>query len=134
MRVSYSFFGILTSIFGGIIILVCSILYYLAEPFDFFSTWISDLGGVKTNSGKSPNGSNIIFSAGLILLTIFSIPFIFYLAKYLLSRNQKLKFLIYLSVISSIITYVGVIGVSIVDIKTSPLFIPILRRCSFSAV
>nr|MDO8108986.1 hypothetical protein [Candidatus Sigynarchaeota archaeon] len=120
-RVEGGYFGILTAIIGGITILTCSILYYLAEPFDFFSNWISDLGGVVTNSGRSPNGSNIVFSVGLILLSIISVPFIYYLLKYLLARKQRLKMFVYLAVISCLITYVGVIGVSIIDIKTDPI-------------
>ncbi len=120
-KVPGGYFGIIAAILGGITILICSILYYSVEPFDFFLNWISDLGGVRTNSGRPPNGSNIVFSIGLILLTIVSIPFVLYLMRYLLSRNQRGRFLVHLSVIVGIITIIGVIGVSIVDIKTDPI-------------
>ncbi len=120
-KVPGGYFGIIAAILGSVTILTCSILYYSAEPFTFYSNWISDLGGVRTNSGIPPNGSNIVFSVGLILLTIISIPYILHLMDYLLSRKQRLRFLVHLSAIFGVITIIGVIGVSIVDIKSDPL-------------
>ena len=118
-KIKGGYFGIIITIIGITTIVTCTILFSLSEPITFLTHWISDLGGVTTNSGASPNGSNIVFSVGLLIVVVFAIPFMIYLANYLLERNQKLPFLVSISFIFSIITLIGIVGVTIVDIKTN---------------
>ena len=96
------------------------ILFSITEPVTFFTHWLSDLGGVVTNSGSSPSGSNIVFSIGLIFMSIIAIPFMINLANFLISKEQKFQFLVSLAFIFSIITLIGIVGVSFIDIKTDP--------------
>ena len=120
-KIKGGYFGILITIFGLITIITCIILYSLSEPISIFSHWISDLGGYITNSGASPNGANIIFSIGLIIISILAIPFLLYLTDFLLSKNQKLKFLVFFAFIFSIMTLLGIFGVAFIDIKSEPI-------------
>lgn len=119
-KLQAGYFGILLAGAGLITIFTCIILFSMSEPVSFFTHWLSDLGGIVTNSGGSPNGSNIVFSLGLISMTIIAIPFMISLANFLISKDQKLQILVSLAFIFSIITLIGIVGVSFIDIKTDP--------------
>ncbi len=119
-RMNTGYFGILVAITGVATISIASILYAMVEPFTIFSHWISNLGGAWTNLYQSPNGSNIVFSIGLIILCIFVIPFIVYLVKIFVSRDLNSP-LIFFALGSGLITLIGLLGVAFFDMKSQPL-------------
>ena len=128
-KINAGYLGILVAITGGATISIASILFRMVEPFTIFSHWISNLGGAWTNWGLSPNGSNIVFSIGLIILCIFVIPFIVYLVKIFVSRDLN-SFLIFLALGSGLITLIGLFGVALFDMKSQPI-IHVLSAIAF---
>lgn len=117
-KIKGGYYGIFTAIAGITTILIASILYFLAEPFNFFSHWISNLGGKFTNLGQSPNGSNIVFSIGLIITALLALPFIVDLASKLLNKNQKFPWLVICAVVASVITFIGLVSLALFDMKS----------------
>jgi len=120
-KINGGYFAILTTVSGIITILIASILFYMVEPFTIYSHWISNLGGVVTNSGKSPNGSNIVFSIGLIITGVLSVPSTMYLTKLLLSGEQKAPWLINCAIFAGTVTLIGLLLIAFFDIKSQPI-------------
>ncbi|MFX0139746.1 MAG: hypothetical protein ACFFDN_39265 [Candidatus Hodarchaeota archaeon] len=119
-KVNVGYFGILVAITGVATISIASFLYSMVESFTIFSHWISNLGGAWTNLYQSPNGSNIVFSVGLIILCIITIPFIVYLVKIFVSRDLN-SLSLFFAIGSGLITLIGLIGVAFFDLKTQPV-------------
>jgi hypothetical protein len=120
-KINGGLIGVIATIVGVITILVASLLFYSVEPFTFYTHWISNLGGVVTNGGQFPNGSNIVFAIGLITVGILAIPFMLYVAKVLLDGEQKYSILVVIFVLFGIFTLLGIIGVSLFDMKSQPI-------------
>ena len=121
-RIHGGYFGIFTAIIGMLTVIVASILFYSVEPFTIYSHWISNLGGVETNSGKAPNGSNLIFSIGLIAMSVTTIIFVLYLDNLLLlSKNQKFPRIVICSLIFGVLSLIGNVGVALFDLKSQPM-------------
>ena len=116
-KVKGGYFGVLSAIAGVISISIASILFYSVEPFTFFTHWISNLGGIVTNSGEYPNGAFIVFSIGLFIIAILAIPFVVNLASKMLSDEQRFPWLVHLAVLAGIATLIGIIGVALFDMK-----------------
>ena len=121
-KVHGGYFGIFTAILGILTVIVASILFYSVEPFTMYSHWISNLGGVETNSGKSPNGSNLVFSIGLITMSVTSVIFVLYLVNLLLSsKNQKFPRLVVCCLIFGVLSLLGNVGIAFFDMKSQPM-------------
>ena len=120
-KISGGLIGIIATIVGVITILGASLLFYSVEPFTFYTHWISNLGGVVTNGGQFPNGSNIVFAIGLITVGILAIPFMLYVAKVILDGEQKYSILVVIFVLFGIITLLGIVGVALFDMKSQPI-------------
>ena len=118
-KVPGGYFSILLAIIESTSIIIASILFFTAEPFSFFTHYISNLGGATTNSGILPNGSNIIFSIGLILSAICASIFIIYLNRILASGNEKNPGMVKISLILSMISVIGIVLVALFDMKTA---------------
>ena len=112
------YFGILIGVIGAITIGISATLFSLSEPFNFFTHWISNLGGATTQAGTSPNGSNIIFGVGLTSAAIVAIFFLVYAMQLLKPGNEKTLWLLYLDVLAGMITIIGIIIVSFFDMIT----------------
>jgi len=120
-KVHWGYFGIISMITGVITIFLSSILYYSVEPFTFFSHWISNLGGIETNSAEFPNFSYILFSIGIIITTFFTVLFVIGLIRNLLSKDQKYKSLISIGSLCSIFSLIGILGVSLFNLNSYPV-------------
>ena len=112
------YFGMLIGLIGAITVGISAILFSLSEPFNFFTHWISNLGGATTQAGTSPNGSNIVFGIGLVTAAINAIFFLVYVIQVLKSGNEKTMWLVYLDVLSALITIIGIVIVSFFDMIT----------------
>ena len=109
------YFGILIGLIGAITIGISAILFSTAEQFTFFSHWISNLGGATTQSGISPNGSNVVFGVGLVSAAVCAIFFLVYAIKLLKPGNEKTIWLLYLDLMTGLITILGIIIVAFFD-------------------
>jgi len=107
------YFGILTALSGAITITLSSVLYYIEEPFTFFSHWISHLGA-------GPNGGDIVFTIGLIITSAFAIPFLVYLNLYLRKDMKGHKILMLESFIASMIAIAGLIINAVWNMRDDP--------------
>ena len=126
-KIKGGYFAIAAAVTGIVTLIISSFLYSSAtippfETFSIFSHWVSNLGGAWTNLGLPPNGSNLVFSAGLIIASIIAIPAVIYLLKILIEGYQRSDWLIPLATISGISCIIGVIGLAIFDMKTSIMF------------
>lgn len=117
-KIHGAYFAIIAACAGVFTIIIAALVFFTIEPFDFFSHWISNLGGTITNTGKFTNGLSILFSTGLIVTAIFIMPFILYLAKTLLTDGQKHHILIMIALIFGIGLIVGIFGVAIFNLKS----------------
>ncbi|MHA1378564.1 MAG: hypothetical protein ACTSRG_09300 [Candidatus Helarchaeota archaeon] len=118
-KVKGGYISIAVAIIGIITLSICSMLYSAVEPFTIYSHWVSNLGGARTNWGLSPNGSNIVFSVGMITLSILAVPAVIYLLKIILAGYQKFEWLPIIAAISGIYCLLGIVGVAIFDMKSS---------------
>jgi len=109
------YFGILIGLIGAITIGISAILFSTAEQFTLFSHWISNLGGATTQSGISPNGSNVVFGIGLVIAALLAIVFLVYAMKLLKPGNEKTIWLLYLDLLTGVVTIVGIIIVAFFD-------------------
>lgn len=119
-KIDYGYFGILSTISGVSTILICSFLFYSVEPFTILSHWVSNLGGITTNSGEFSNFSNVVFSIGLFVTALFTTLFVLGLIKDLLTSSLKINSLISVGFIFSLLCLGGIIGVALFDLKGSP--------------
>mgnify|MGYP006278219241 CR=1 FL=1 len=120
-RINAGYFGIISTISGALTILIASILYFPIEPFNFTTHWISNLGGIITNSGESPNYSYVVFSIGLTITAIFTTLFITGLIRDLLSTSQGFKSFISMGFIVSLFSLIGSLGVGCFNMKSFPV-------------
>ena len=109
------YFGVIIGLLGTVTIVISAILFSTAEQFNFFSHWISNLGGATTQSGISPNGSNVVFGVGLVITAIFAIFFLVYAIKLLKPGNERTVWLLYLDILTGLITIIGIIIVAFFD-------------------
>jgi hypothetical protein len=119
-KIDYGYFGILSMVSGITTILICSLLFYSVEPFTILSHWVSNLGGITTNSGEFSNFSNVVFSIGLFITALFTTLFVIGLIKDLLSSSSKINSLLSIGFIFSLLCLGGIIGVALFDLKGSP--------------
>lgn len=120
-RINVGYFGIISTVSGALTILIASILYFPVESFNFTTHWISNLGGIITNSGEAPNYSYVIFSIGLTITAIFTTLFITGLIRDLLSTSQDYKSLVSTGFIVSLFSLIGILGVAFFNMKSFPV-------------
>lgn len=105
-RINGSYFGIIAFIILVISVTVAQMLYMTVDPtYNLTTNFISDLG-------TGPNGSDVVFSIGMILAGIIQIPYYIYLGWYLQKKDKNMN-LLRKGMIAGIIASIGFILVGI---------------------
>jgi len=118
-RVKGGYFGILTALSGTLTISISAILYLFAEPFTIFSRYISNLGAPFTPLGFSTNGSNLVFTLGLIITGFFAFLFFIFLYRFLKQGLKKNKWIMPISHFLALTSVLGLWIVAIFDYQTN---------------
>jgi len=101
-----NYFGIIAITSAAICIIIAYLLYTEADPnFSIASNFISDLG-------VGPNGSDVFFGLGMILLGTFIMPFFTYLGRYLQKRDNNPKPL-RIGIFAGLIGSIGIVLVGV---------------------
>jgi len=104
-KINGSYFGIIALLIWIVSITIAQILYMEADPsFSISTNFISDLG-------TGPNGSDIVFSIGMILTGVSIMPFYVYIGWYL-QKGENLNSLR----IGMIAGLIGSIGMMLVGV------------------
>ncbi len=86
-RIPRSYWAIISGLFGFIFIITALLLHSISEPISFFTHWVSHLGW-------GPNGAELVFKVGLIILGCLITPYFIFLYRYLRGleggENKKL--------------------------------------------
>ena len=113
-KINGSYFGIITFLISGISVTIAQMLYMEADPsFNISTNFISDLGA-------GPNGSDIVFNIGMILLGFFSIPFYVYIGWYLQKRENMNSLRI--GMIAGLLGSIGMVLVGVFPLNPNDKF------------
>ena len=129
----WSYWAIISGIFGFLFIIVASILHSITEPVSFFTHWVSHLGW-------GPNGSEPVFRIGIIVLGCLMIPYVISLTQYLWKEREedksgRVKILLPSAFISGIIALFGLLFVSIFgNIAQVGFFLHLIGAVTFFAM
>ena len=117
-----NYWAFIGAIFGFLVFLVSTLLHSLTAPVNIFTQPVSSLGW-------GPNGSELVFKIGLIILGILLAPYILYLTRLLWTKSgedhSKLRNLLNtLGIITALIAVIGLFNVSLWgNVYTQPEFL-----------
>ena len=106
-----NYWAFIGGIFGILVFIISMILHSITEPVNIFTQPVSSLGW-------GPNGSELVFRIGLIVLGILLSPYVLYLTRLLWAKSgeerSKLRNLLnVLGIITALIAVIGLFNVSL---------------------
>jgi len=128
-----SYWAIISGIFGLSFIFVAALLHSLTEPISFFTHWVSHLGW-------GPNGSELVFRIGIIVLGCLLVPYIISLTRYLWKerdedKTKSMKIFLISAFICSVFALIGLLFVSIYgNIAQEGFFLHLIGAVTFFAM
>lgn len=96
------------------LVLIGAAIYYYPDPFDFFTTFLSDLGSARADSGALNPISSVLFSLAMIFGAITLFLFFAFSPKLLrhISGSNKSSLKLKIGMVAGLVSCLGLLGIS----------------------